>query len=234
MVGEARVGFEGGVDGVVGEVEEEGALIIDAIFDGFVGFEGEGFGEEGVGAVVLVETWDGVVGAFFVVFAVAIFCVVAAWGAGGEASDVDVEAEVLRVFAWVVAWGEVCFADVDGVELVCLEQAWKGDAVGVEAVPVPVFWALVAAVVLVGVDPVGGVVSCGVLAGEDGGAGGGADAHGVELAEADAAFGEALHAGGAVVVVEWVGLWFAVGVGEERDGGVHEAHVIDEEDDDVG
>ena len=51
--GEAWVGLERGMQGIVRHVEEEGLLLCDAGFDVSIGFQGEGFGEEGVGAVVL-------------------------------------------------------------------------------------------------------------------------------------------------------------------------------------
>ena len=54
------------------------------------------------------------------------------------------------------------------------------------------------------------------------------------MGEADAVGGELLHVGGAVEVVEGLFDGVAVFIDDEGDGGVHETHVIDEEDDDVG
>jgi len=90
-----------------------------------------------------------------------------------------------------------------------------------------------AGVVLVRVDPVGGAVAGGVLAVLDRDAGGRAHAHRTEVAEPDPAGGEPLHRRGAVKLVQRMPLRLALGVGEERHGGVHDAHIVDEEHDEV-
>jgi len=77
-------------------------------------------------------------------------------------------------------------------------------------------------------------VAGGILTRHDGNAGGGADGLGVELAEAGALGGEALHVRRAVETVERVFHRSAFFIGEKGERGIHCAHVIDKEEDDVG
>lgn len=234
---EAGVGVEGGVEGIVRHVEVEGLFFLGRLGDGFLRFDGEGFGEEGVAAVVVGEVGDAV--SVFLVLsfdfvAVVSLAVVAAGLADAVATNVDVEAEIERVLAFVIEGSEVAFSDMDALVAGLPEESGEGEAGFGEAGPVPVGGGELGAVVGFGFDPVCGFVAGGILARHDGDAGGGADGLGVELAEAGALGGEALHVRRAVETVERMLYRGAFFIGEKGERGVHGAHVIDEEEDDVG
>ena len=76
-------------------------------------------------------------------------------------------------------------------------------------------------------------MACGILAIEDGGTSRRADAHGAKLMEANPLASKALHAGCAIPFVQWILFRLTIVIGEEWHGSIHDAHVIDEENDDV-
>jgi len=138
---EAGVGVEGGVEGVVRHVEVEGLFPLGRLADGFLRFDGEGFGEEGVAAVVVGEVGDAV--SVFLVLsfdfvAVVSLAVVAAGLADAVAADVHMEAKIERILAFVIVGAEVAFSDVDVLVAGLGEEVGEGEAGLGEAGPVPV------------------------------------------------------------------------------------------------
>src|SRR5262249_19343534 len=149
-------------------------------------------GEEGVGAVILLQARHG--GGRLLLhapaFVAVILCAVVARGrADRRTADVDVEAEVPRVGAFRLSRAEVSLADVDGAVALRLQQAGQGDVAFLQAPPIPRGRAVRARVVLVRIDPVRGAVPGRVLAGQERDARRRADTHRVEVVETDPALG---------------------------------------------
>lgn len=165
---------------------------------------------------------------------VVILAVVTAGLTDGRAGDIDIIACVDGVFGCTADGAEVALADMDGAVAGGLQQRGEEGLATVDALPVPPGRTVGGAVVRLSVDPVGGAVACGVLPCEEAGPGGGADALGIKGGEADACGGEALHVGGVVPLVEGLAHGLAAAVGIEWQRGVHESHVIDKEEDNVG
>lgn len=234
MGGEARIGLEGRVDGVVGEVEEERLPLLGGSGDEVFGLQGERFGEEEILAVIFFEVRNGMAGALGRFFAEVLSSEIAAGSADGSAGDVDVEAEFGRVGSVGGAGTEMALADVKRAVAGVAEETGQSDIAGLEPAPVPRGGTLGAGVVRIGIDPVRGVVTGGVLAGQDRDASGRAHAHRAEVVESDAAGSQALHRGGAVKMVERLPLGPAGSIGDKRDGRVHHAQIIDQKDDEVG
>ena len=57
---------------------------------------------------------------------------------------------------------------------------------------------------------------------------------GVKLGEPNPLLGQPFHIRGAIPIVKRMTFWVTVLIGQHRDGGVHQAHVINKEKDDVG
>ena len=233
MADEAFVCLEGGVYGVVGHVQVERF----ALGDGFVyllfGLQRQCVGQEGGGAVILLQVRYGPCALSFDP-TVSVLTMVASRVADGRAGDVDVKAQSGRVFAFAVLASEVRLAYVDGLVSGCFQYGRIDLCIGLQALPVPFIGAELVAVVAFGVYPVGGAVACRVLSCHDGRARGRADALGVEGGEARALCGQPFHVGRAVPVVQRLALGFSVAVGDEGDGSIHQSHIVYEEDYDVG
>ena len=215
-------------------VGEERFLLLHRLSDGLVDFEGEGFGQEDVLAVIFLETGNGPLFTTLLGPAEVISAVIAAGLAVGAATDVDVEAEVGRVAGKRIVGAEVGFARVNGAVTGLAKQGRQSDVSLDEAFPFPGFRTECAGVLVFRFDELRRGVTRRGLAVHDRSPGRRAHAHGVELAEARPCGSEALHARGAVEFVEWVDLQIAAFVSEKRHGGIHQAHVVDEEDDNVG
>lgn len=230
--------MEGRVEGVVREVEVEGLLGGDRFVKHLFGSQGEGFGEVGIASVEAGEMGDAV-GVLFVVFsfdfvAVVFLAVVATGLADAVAANIHVEAEVARVLAFVIVGAEVGLSDMDVVVAGLGQELGQSEARLGETDPVPVLRSKLRAVVGLGPDPIGGLVSGRVLPGHDRDAGGRTNGLSIKLAEAGTLCGKALHVWGAVEVVERVFYRSAIFVGEKGKRAVHRPHVIDKEEDDVG
>ena len=232
--GKARVALEGRVDRVVGKVKEERFVVLHSLGDMGLGFRSQGVGQKCVRAMVFLESGNGMGGSLFAGAIEIVLPEITGGMAVAGSGDIDVEAEVDGVGAWGSFGAEMAFAHMDRAVARLLEESREGDRFGAEPEPVPVWGRVFAAVILVGVDPVGGVVARGVLSGEQGDPGGGADAHGAELVEPDALSRQSLHLGSPVELVERVSPGFALGIGQERHGGIHDAHVVHEENHEVG
>ena len=236
--GEPPVGIVGDVDGIVGEIEEEGLTTCHGLLHLTDGFEGEGLGEEGASAVVPLETGD-VEGTT----AVLVFGEVTGRSSVGPPGNVDTEAKAKGIGTRRLLSGKMRLATMDGVVAVILEDLWQGsDASGVdEVVGRGIGW-LDAIVVpggeqerrrgfvggLVVVEcPVGDAMPCGIHAGEEGTARGGGDGTGIGIGEPDAELRHAFHVGRSIALVEGRGLL------PEGYGGLLPPHVVDEEEDDV-
>jgi hypothetical protein len=88
--GKAWIGLKGGVQGIVRHVEEERLLLFNTSFDVSICFERQGFGQEGVRAVVFLQMRD----RGLTILSVSLLSVITAGLACGEAADVDIETEV--------------------------------------------------------------------------------------------------------------------------------------------
>ena len=232
MSDKALVNLEGIMYGVVGKIQEERLLCGDGRIDLRKGFQGQCFREESLGAVIFLQPGHGA-GARAAEEAVAVLAQVAAGFADGRAGDVDVEPEVQRILARMPERREMALAHVDGPVTGLLQEPRESDVVRAETFPIPVIWAVVIAVVPFAADPVRDAVPGGVLPRQERGAGWGTDALCVELREADALMGKTFHVGRTVPVVQRIAHRIALAVGQERDGGVHDTHVVHQEQDDV-
>ena len=232
MSDKALVNLEGIMYGVVGKVQEERLFRGYGRIDLRKGFQGQCFREESLGAVIFLQPGHGA-GARAAEEAVAVLAQVAAGFADGRAGDVDVEPEVPWVFTRMPERREMALAHVDGPITGLLQEAGESDVVRAETFPVPVIWAVVVPVVPFAADPVRDTVPGGVLPRQERGAGWGTDALCVELREADALTGKPFHVGRTVPVVQRIAHRIALAVGQERDGGVHDTHVVHQEQDDV-
>ena len=170
MRGEARVGVEGRVDGVVREVEEEGLVRFHRVGDVRVGFECERLGEEDFLAVILVETEHRRLRTLPCGVAEVLLPVIARRRADGRAAHVDVEADGARVRTLRLARAKVAFADVDGAVAIGLHQARQRHIAFRQALPIPLRRAFRTGVVAIRVNPVRRAMPRGVLAGHDGNA----------------------------------------------------------------
>ena len=219
MGGEAGVGIERRMHGVMGQMEEEGLFFLHCGADMDFGFEGEGFGEEDVLAVIFLQIRHRLISGrgftliFWVLRSVEMLgSKIAPGSADGAAGHIDIKAKLGRVRPVKSARRKVAFAHMDGSVAIGAQQSRQGDGFLAEALPIPVRRTVGATVVLIGVDPIGGAVPGGVLPSHEGDPGGGADAHGAEVIEADAPGGEALHTRRLVVVIERMALRFAGGI----------------------
>jgi hypothetical protein len=95
-------------------MEEEGLLGCNGFVDFGLGFEGEGLGEKGVGAVILVEPFHGAGERVLGMSSVVSLSIVAARSADRGPGDVDVESKIQGILPFVVKGREVSLADVDG------------------------------------------------------------------------------------------------------------------------
>lgn len=232
--GETRVGIVGNVDGIVGEIEEEGLAPRHRLLHLPDGFEGECLGEEGATAVVALESRD-----MEGTTAVFVLGKVTGWRPVGSPRNVDAEPEAKGIGTRRLFGSKMCLAAVDGVVAVVLENLRQGsDASGVdEIVGRGVLW-LYAVVVpggqeergggfvggLVVVErPVGDTMACRIHAGEEGTARGGGDGTGIGIGEAYAEACHAFHVRCAIALVE------GRGTVPEGYGGLLPPHVIDEE-----
>ena len=91
--GEAGVGFKRRMHGVMGKVQEERLVAFDDLSDVFLGLNGEGFGEECLGAMIFVQMRHGMVRTPRA-FAIILFAKITAGRPEGSTAHVDVEAEV--------------------------------------------------------------------------------------------------------------------------------------------
>ncbi len=199
----------------------------------FLCLDGQGLGEKGVRAMVFLEVRHGMVGTFGSL-AVILFPVITARRAKGGSADIDVESQIQRLGALMVVRTKVSLAHMDGLVAVLAQDAGQRDLALLQSGPVPLGRAVVAAIIIARIDPVGRAMPGRILAGHDRNARRRAHTHRVELVETNAPLRQPLHARRAVVVIERITLRLALGVRQERNGGVHDAHVIDQEDHDVG
>src|SRR5262245_30903004 len=114
------------MDRVVSEVKKERLLRLDSSGDVRLCFQREGLGEEGVGAVILLQSRHGSGRLLLHTspgVAVILPAEVARRRPDRRTPDIDVEAEVLWISTFGVARTEVPLADVDGAVALGLQQA---------------------------------------------------------------------------------------------------------------
>ncbi len=230
---EPGIGLERGVHRVVPEIQVEGFLFRHRLGDETVRLQGQRVGQEGVGAVVLVQARHRV-GLVAGQLAVTMLGEIAAGLTEGPAPDIGVKSHIQGIGARLALRPQMPLAHMQGAVPRFLQQGREGDIPRFQAGPVPVGRPVGPPVVTIRVDPVGHAVAGGILAGQQRDTRGGADAHGAELAEPHPAGGQALHVGCAVKVVQWILFRGAGRAGKERDRGVHRSHVIDQDHHDVG
>ena len=229
----ARISLERGMHRVVGEVEKEGLFLLYRRRDELVGLDGEGFGEEGVAAMIGFETGHGAFGPG-PHRAVVLLAEVAARCPDRASREVDLETDLRGIRAVVPFGTKMSLPRVDRAIAPLAQDTRESEVARFQADPVPILRSLRAGVVLPGIDPVRGAMASSVLSGLDRDPGRRADAHRIELVETDPLRREPLHRGRAVEVIQRIPLGFAFGVGEKWHRGIHHPHVIDQENDDIG
>ncbi len=225
----ARIALEWCVHGVVRHVQEERLPCGDCLGHARLGLGRERIGQKRLRAVVALEVRHGVGAAL----AVRLPAVITTRMADRPPAHVHVEAQIQRVGTLGIVRAEVRLADVDGAVAGCAQQRRQRDGGFREAPPVPFWRPLGIAVVRGRSDPVRRLVPRGVLARHDRDARRRAHAHRHEVVEPDSLRGQALHVRRAVVVVERIPHGPAVRTGQKRHRRVHDAHVVDQEHDDV-
>ena len=195
--------------------------------------------------MVLTQIWNGAGVQGLPPFPETIFPVVGTRRPDAGAAHVHVETEIQRVFPFTLVRSEMRFANVDGRVSRLLELAWQGHVASAKSFPPPPGRDLLAdrqgirfpvdlPVVLPGEDVVGRAMPRRVLAGHDRYACRRANVVRVKVAEPNALRSEPLHVRRAIPLVEWVSFRFTVFTGQHRHRGVHQSHVVDEKDDDIG
>ena len=233
MGGEAGVGFKRRMHGVMGKVQEERLVAFDDLSDVFLGLNGEGFGEECLGAMIFVQMRHGMVRATRA-FAIILFAEITAGRPEGSAAHVDVEAEVQRLRSLTAVRSKVRLANVDGLVAFCAQHAGQGHVALFEPRPIPFFRTIAAAIVAAWIDPVGRPMPRGILPGHDRDARRRTHAHCIKLIEPNALLRQPFHPRRAIVIIQRVALGFAVLIREKRHRRVHHPHVIDQKHHDVG
>ena len=113
----ARVGIVRRVDGIVRHVEIERLVALNGFFNGLEGLNGQRFGEERAGAVILFETRHvETAGPVF------IFGQITARPAIGRTGNIDIEAKLERVGPRRGFGAEMCLAAMDGIVAVVVQD----------------------------------------------------------------------------------------------------------------
>ena len=166
----ARIGIERRVDGIMSEMEKERFARINRRLKRGIGFDGEGFCQEGFSAVVFLKAGHGVKGAFAAA-TVVLLSKIAAGRAERGTGDVAVEADFRGIGPVEFARREVPLADVNGAVASRAEETGQSRVARLKALPGLVRRTLGSRIVVFRIDPVGRSVASGVLPGEDGDAG---------------------------------------------------------------
>ena len=154
---------------VVRHVEEERLARRHRISDACIGLNGQRLGKKRFRAVVLLQVRNGAFGSPCTK-AVVLLAVIAAGCSKGGTANVDIEAKVLWLGPCKRPRSEVALADVDRAIARFLQQPRQRHVALGQSSPIPLGWAQGTAIVLVGIDPVGRVMTCGVLSGHNGNA----------------------------------------------------------------
>ncbi len=165
---------------------------------------------------------------------IVLLAVVASRCAEGRARYVNIKTQIERFGALIPFRPKVPLANVNRPVAVIPQDAGQRHVALLQSRPIPVRRTIWACVVLTWIDPVRGAMTGGVLPGHDRNPSRRTDAHGVELVESNPPICQPLHAGRAIIIVQRITLRLPVLVRQKRNGSIHDSHVINQKNHDVG
>ena len=231
------IGLERSMHRVLCEVEEEWPFLLHCLGDVGLRFEGERFRQKRLRPVVFFEPRYGrrrLLQNGTTEVAIVSCAKIAARLSDRRTAHVEIKPQPGRIGPSERTRREVPLANMDRAIARRRQQARKRDIPRLQPPPVPVGRTLRTGVVVVRVDPVRCPMPGRVLTGQQRNPCRRADAHRVELVEANPPGRQPLHIRRAIKVVERIALRLARLIHEKRQRRIHHPHVIDEHDDDIG